>query len=75
MLHQIVVVDDGSTDRTVDVVVLFMAKENSPVKLLSLGTNRGKGGAVKCGVTRSSGRYILMVLLHICDSLHNILYM
>lgn len=55
------VVDDGSSDNTVEVVRGYMAKKESCVKLLVLGSNRGKGGAVKCGVQRATGRHILMV--------------
>jgi hypothetical protein len=31
------------------------------IKLLKLGMNRGKGGAIKRGVQAALGRYILMV--------------
>lgn len=34
---------------------------NNNIKLLKLGKNRGKGGAVKRGVQTALGRYILMV--------------
>ncbi len=53
-------VDDGSKDSTADVVLKF-ATSNNMIKLLKLGKNRGKGGAVKRGVQASLGKYILMV--------------
>ena len=61
---QVIVVDDGSSDNTVGVVRERMMKESS-LKLLKLGVNRGKGGAIKRGVRRCGGRYILMVLVSI----------
>ncbi len=55
---ELIVVDDGSADNTRKVVGKF--KE---VKLLSYGSNQGKGHAVKVGVLNSSGDYILF-----CDA-------
>jgi glycosyltransferase involved in cell wall biosynthesis len=60
MYLQIVVVDDGSSDKTVKIVRKYMTASVN-VKLLKLGVNRGKGGAIKRGVRRCEGRYILMV--------------
>lgn len=53
---EIIVVDDCSQDSTVDLL-----KENSSLytKLIILDTNLGKGGAVKQGVLKSTGEYIL----------------
>lgn len=62
-----VVVDDGSSDNTDGVVRTFM-KKCDRVKLLKLGVNRGKGGAVKRGVRRCGGRYILMVCYLVASS-------
>mmetsp|Transcript_4930 Transcript_4930/g.7527 ORF Transcript_4930/g.7527 Transcript_4930/m.7527 type:complete len:348 (-) Transcript_4930:157-1200(-) len=56
---EIIVVDDGSSDDTAGVVKSYIMKHDF-VKLLKLGRNRGKGGAIKLGVQRACGRYILM---------------
>ncbi|MBE7040284.1 MAG: glycosyltransferase family 2 protein [Ruminococcaceae bacterium] len=54
---EIVAVNDGSKDRTVD--VLEMYKEKMPrLKVLTYEKNRGKGGAVKYGVENAIGDYI-----------------
>lgn len=47
--HEIIVVNDGSTDRTVD-VVKELQKNDSSIKLISHQTNQGYGAAVKTGL-------------------------
>ncbi len=51
---EIAVVNDGSTDKTADVVRGFSV-EDKRVKLLQYGGNRGKGFAVKYGMTHVHG--------------------
>ena len=61
---EILVVDDGSIDGTCDLVKRYMNEFNPDqdfLRLLKLGKNYGKGGAVKRGVLNSRGKYILMV--------------
>ncbi len=53
---EVVVVDDGSTDRTVDIL------EHNPElysKLIKMPANGGKGAAVKAGLAEASGDYVL----------------
>ena len=57
--HEIIVVDDGSTDNTVNVVEAFSKKNNEPIQILKSSFNYGKGHAVRKGVLASSGDYIL----------------
>jgi len=56
---EILVVDDGSTDRTGD-VAQGAATRWSEVRLLPLGRNRGKGAAVRAGVLDAKGDPILV---------------
>ena len=58
---QIIIVDDASTDKTTEVASKFSAKHENLIRILRLGENHGKGGAVKLGIQRARGRLILMV--------------
>lgn len=56
LINEIIVVDDGSTDNTKDVLRTF-----PDLKIVSYGENRGKSFAVKRGLEESSGDIILLV--------------
>ena len=53
---EVVVIDDGSKDRTVG---LLNERPDLYATLVRLAQNRGKGGAVKAGLEKATGDYIL----------------
>lgn len=56
---EVVVVDDGSTDGTRDVVTVASARDRR-VQLVTSPRNRGKGHALRLGVLASYGRRVLV---------------
>jgi dolichyl-phosphate beta-glucosyltransferase len=57
---EVVIVDDGSKDRTAEVVLRY-ASTNPEIRLLKQPFNMGKGAAIQAGSLHSRGRLILMV--------------
>jgi len=55
--HEILVVDDGSSDSTADIAESFSERH---VQTLCLDRNRGKGAALKRGVLATRGKRVLL---------------
>ena len=57
------VVNDGSTDATVDVVKKILKECNPPVEnsVIDFKENRGKGFAVRNGVLRATGNFVIFL--------------
>lgn len=58
--YEIVFVDDGSQDRTVQIVIDF-CESDSRITLVQLTRNYGKEAALTAGIHHATGKYILMM--------------
>jgi len=60
--YEIIVADDGSTDKTKDVVEKVAQKyKDVDIKFISKGVHKGKGFAVSIGMKNASGDYALFL--------------
>ncbi|XP_050481188.1 dolichyl-phosphate beta-glucosyltransferase isoform X2 [Bombus huntii] len=80
--YEVIIVSDGSSDKTVDIAHQYALKYDN-IRVLNLVKNRGKGGAVRLGILSARGSVILFAdadgatkftdLKKLDDSLKNIL--
>ncbi len=60
--YEVIIVDDGSDDDTLDIVKRYKAiNSNGNIKILENISNRGKGYAVRNGIMQATGDYILFM--------------
>lgn len=73
---EIILVDDGSTDRSYYICNKYVEKDNR-IKIIKQKTNRGQSVARNIGIDESNGAYILLVDsddwidLDMCEKLYN----
>lgn len=59
--YEMIVVDDGSQDKTVICVQEWQKKSSVNLRLLSNNNNMGKGFSIRHGVMESRGRYVIFI--------------
>ncbi len=58
---QVIVVNDGSTDQTSEVLKQFSTQSSQQLKLIDYPAHKGKGYAVRKGVKASQGEYVVIM--------------
>ncbi len=57
---EILIINDGSTDRT-EIIIKSIIKKERDIQLYNYKKNKGKGAAIKTGIELSSGKNIIFI--------------
>ena len=57
---EIIVVDDGSKDRTKDLVIDYKHKTDVDIRLIACAVNQGKGAAIRTGIQQATGDFVII---------------
>lgn len=57
---EIIIVDDGSTDKSAEKIKKQIAKSRNKIKFFQHKKNSGKGMAVKTGISKATGSYVII---------------
>jgi dolichyl-phosphate beta-glucosyltransferase len=71
--YEIVVIDDGSQDRTITCIQNWQKHNQADLQVLTNQANRGKGFSIRRGVLESRGQYIIFIdadLPYELDAIH-----
>ena len=60
LVYEIVCVDDGSNDRSFDIISDLKKKHNDLIKVIRLEKNSGKGFAIRKGLSEVTGEIVLI---------------
>jgi glycosyltransferase involved in cell wall biosynthesis len=60
LAYEMILVNDGSSDRTME-IISSLAAANDTVKVISFAYNQGRGAAIKAGIKRSIGEYVIIL--------------
>jgi glycosyltransferase involved in cell wall biosynthesis len=62
--YEMIIVDDGSPDKTYEKMKVFLeehAKPKGKIKLITYEKNKGKGNAVRLGMSKATGEYVAFI--------------
>lgn len=68
---EVVVVDDGSTDRTAEIITRY-SRETPRVRPVSYPDNRGKGHALRVGVAETNAEWVLLCDADLSTPIHEV---
>lgn len=65
--HEVIVVDDHSTDNTVDIVRRLAVQYRNNIRLVKNNTTQGFSNALKTGISNANSNIVVPVMADLCD--------